>query len=227
MSDSDVSQDFFAAIKAGDAQEVESLVRSHPEALQARMEDELDPVVVAKYYGRNGVAQLLLDLGAEVDVFGAAIVGKADQVRRALSEDPELVRAYSPDGWTLLHLAAHFGQTQIVEALLHAGAEVNVRSRNSQGNMPLHAALPGGHLDIVTLLVDAGADVNAPQEGGATPLHEAALIGGTSLTLLLLERGASVDAKTENGETPLILAERAGHEEVAAILREHGAKVDT
>jgi ankyrin repeat protein len=222
-SDAMLTDEFLDAIKAGDSQRVESLVRSHPELLESRTGDGLDPVVLAKYYGRDGVAELLLARGVEVDVFGAAMMGRADQVRHALSDDPDMVGLYSPDGWTLLHLAAHFGQLEVVQMLTSAGADVNARSRNNQGNTPLHAALPGGHLDIVRLLVHAGADVNATQEGDATPLHEAALIGSSPLTLLLLEGGASIDARTAQGETALMLAQRSGHEGVAALLLERGA----
>lgn len=74
------------------------------------------------------------------------------------------------DGWTALHLAAHYGQLEIVTALIEAGAKLDTLSRNAEGNTPLMAAVAGGNLSIIQLLVEKGAD---PTQSDASGEHNA------------------------------------------------------
>uniref|UniRef100_A0A3Q3K2P1 Oxysterol-binding protein n=1 Tax=Monopterus albus TaxID=43700 RepID=A0A3Q3K2P1_MONAL len=62
-------------------------------------------------------------------------------------------------GWTPLHLACHFGHTDVVEELLKAGADVNLQ--NNMGDTPLHRASYTGRKEIVLLLLryDACASI--------------------------------------------------------------------
>ena len=59
-------------------------------------------------------------------------------------------------GWTALHLASYFGHTRTVEALLRAGAKIDVQ--NDSGDTALHKAAYTGREDIVNLLVAYMAD---------------------------------------------------------------------
>jgi ankyrin repeat protein len=172
------------------------------------------------YYGQRPVAELLLLHGAALDPFGAATVGRTDEIRRALADNPSLARAYSSDGWTLLHLASHFGHPEIVALLLDAGANLEALAHNAQANTSLHAALAGRQRAVVELLLDRGADPNGKRQDGLTPLHLAAMIGDASDVRLLLDKGASLDTPAQDGKTAQELAQEAGHEEVAGILRE-------
>ncbi len=103
----------------------------------------------------------------------ACIVGDLSAVSRMLQEDPMLANSFgmvrpdhrefmkqqnAEDGWTALHLAAHYGQSDVVTVLIDAGAKLNTRSRNAEGNTPLMAAVAGGNLSIVKLLLEKGAD---------------------------------------------------------------------
>jgi ankyrin repeat protein len=128
--------------------------------------------------------------------------------------------SFSHDGWTPLHLAAHFGQLAVVDLLLARRAEVDARSKNALGNTPLHAALAGGHRTATRRLVEQQADVNAVEVGGFTPLHQAADLGDTDMVRLLLERGAHIHARTDAGDTPLDLARAKGHAAVAELLEQ-------
>jgi ankyrin repeat protein len=62
------------------------------------------------------------------------------------------------DGWTALHLAAHYGRPGVVRLLIEAGADVNALADNIIGNTPLMAAIAGGNEAIVRELIAAGAD---------------------------------------------------------------------
>ena len=61
-------------------------------------------------------------------------------------------------GYTPLHVAAHFGQINMVKFLLANGVRVNVQ--NELGYSPLHQAAQQGHSQIVNLLLDANASPN-------------------------------------------------------------------
>jgi len=158
------------------------------------------------------------------DIMTAAQSGDVDEVAAILSIDNRLTRAVNKDGWTPLHLAAHYGHLDVVETLLANNADVHARSQNSMRNQPLHAAAAGRAAGVCRILLDAGADVNATQAGGYTPLHAAAQNGQRELVELLLARGADVGARTDGGATALSLAEGAGRAEVAEVLRTRGAR---
>ena len=137
-----------------------------------------------------------------LDIFDVVGMGDADDLRRHLQARPELLNAYSVDGFTPLQLAAFFGRRAAVELLLERGADVSLVARHAFGITALHAALAGPDPDLARPLIEAGADVNARQQGGFTPLHTAAQNGSLDLARLLLKRGARADAAAEDGRTP-------------------------
>jgi uncharacterized protein len=158
------------------------------------------------------------------EIVDAATVGDEMRLREMLEDDAALANVYSADGWTPLHLAAHFGHANAVRWLLDAGADVRASSRNDLANQPLHAAAAGpAPVELLTMLLDAGADVNARQRGGFTPIQATAQNGNLAATQLLLAHGADSQAHTNDGQTALSFALEGGHEAVARLLREHGA----
>lgn len=164
----------------------------------------------------------MMDVAQEM--VDAATVGDEMRLREMLEDDGAMANVYGVDGWTPLHLAAHFGHTNTVRWLLGAGADVHARSRNDLANQPLHAAAAGrASVELLTLLLDAGADVNARQRGGFTPVQATAQNGDLAATQLLLARGADAQARTDSGQTALAFALEGGHDAVARLLREHGA----
>lgn len=163
-------------------------------------------------------------MNASQEMVDAATVGDEMRLRELLEDDAGMANVYSPEGWTPLHLAAHFGHTSAVRSLLDAGADVHARSKNELANQPLHAAVAGqASLELLALLLDGGADVNATQHGGFTPLQATAQNGDLAATELLLARGANPLARADEGQTALAFALEGSHEDVARLLREHGA----
>jgi ankyrin repeat protein len=158
------------------------------------------------------------------DIINAATNGDVDEVAAILSIDSRLTRAVSADGWTPLHLAAHYGHAAVAEMLIANNADVHARSANAMRNQPLHAAAAGRQVGASRVLLDAGADVNCRQTGGYTPLHAAAQNGDRALVELLLARGADPAAVTDDGATALALAERAAQAEVGTLLRGLGQR---
>jgi ankyrin repeat protein len=213
-----VIEQLIAAIKAGDDERVRSLL-AEDETLVNAKSGELPIVMLAAYYGQRTVAQTLIDHGADVDVFAAAALNKADRLAILLKHDAKLVNTHSPDGWTPLALAAHFGAGASARLLLTAGADVGLRSQNSTGNTPLHAAVAGKRHELVELLIAAGADVDAQDADGWTPLNLAAHEGQPETVSLLLAKRADPTIPDNTGQLPVQTAEREGHAAVLDLLR--------
>jgi len=182
--------------------------------------DEPTPILSAVYRGQKDELSALLAAGPKVRLFEAAALGDATRVRELAAADRAAIEARSPDGWPPLHLAAHFGHGDAVDALLESRADVGTRSSNHEHNMALHAALAGrGDARIVSRLLACGADVNARAAGGHTALHETAFRGNLALAELLLAHGAAAAARNDDGQTPLDIAQAQGHAALARRLR--------
>jgi len=207
-------QKLIEAIKAGNFDGVQEMLRSQPELIRVRPDLGPSPLLLAVYYNEPEIAAYFVEQGAPVDIFEAAALGLSERAATLLDERPELVNACSGDGFQPLGLASFFGHAELVRLLLVRGAEVNVASRNAQRVMPLHSAVAGRHLDITRALLEHGADVNAVQEDGFTPLHEAAQNGQLELLEVLLAAGAAMGARKGDGQTPLDTAREAGHENI-------------
>lgn len=158
------------------------------------------------------------------EITDAATVGDEMRLREMLEGDATLATVFNSDGWTPLHLAAHFGHTTAARLLLDSGADVHAWSKNDLANQPLHASAAGqAPVELLALLLDAGADVNAREHGGFTPIQQCAENGDLAAVQLLLARGADVRAQADDGRTALSFALTGEHEAIASLLREHGA----
>jgi ankyrin repeat protein len=220
MSD---AAEFMTAVAAGDAQVVARLLAGDPSLASARGDDGVSAVLLARYRFDRPMMDVLLAADPELDVFEAAALGRLDRLKERLGAAPDSVVAFSPDGFTALHLAAFFGKAEAVRILLDAGASVDTFTRNAFANQPLHAAAAGRHIEICRMLVAAGADVNATQHWGYMPLHEAAQHGDDEMVELFLSAGGDPTVSVADGGTPADLAEAAGHHDVANRLREVAA----
>ena len=77
----------------------------------------------AAHVGRRDIAEYLLEHGARMDVFAAAMLGETEIVRAMLDAQPELREARGPHGIPLLaHAEAGGEQARDVVDLLHAAA---------------------------------------------------------------------------------------------------------
>lgn len=178
------------------------------------------PILAAVYRGKPEELAVLLAAHPAPTLFEAAATGDAARVRELIAADPASLGVCSPDGWPPLHLAAHFGHGDAVDALLEGRANVDARSANREGNMALHAALAGrGDARIVSRLLARGADVNARAAGGYTPLHIAAFRGAAALAELLLAYGADASPRSDDGKLAMDIAQARGHTQLARRLR--------
>ncbi|MFA6239644.1 MAG: ankyrin repeat domain-containing protein [Candidatus Hydrogenedentales bacterium] len=212
----------FQAIINGDKPRLIDMLRRDPGIVHARSEEGDTPLLVAAYRGELDLVELLIEHGAEVSIHEAATLGRADRIEAILNVDPKAVDTISSDGWTPLHLAAHFDRREAAELLIEQGAHVNATSSTSSlapRNTPLHAAVASDHYEMAVLLLEYGADVNAHQANGMTPLHVAAASPNTGLVRLLLDHKADPDSADNAGMRPVDVALKHERYESADMLR--------
>ena len=186
--------------------------------------EQVSEILQAKYRGNNARVEELLKSSPALNIFEAAATGQTARVRELIAANPALLNAYAPDGFHPLGLAAFFGNKATVEALVHAGANVNQQSREAMKVSALHSAAAARRPDIVEMLLAAGANPNLRAEGGVTVFHEAGATGQIEVAELLLKRGGDINAVDGSGKTPLAHAIDGKKDAIAAWLREHGAR---
>jgi ankyrin repeat protein len=143
---------------------------------------------LARKTARNErMIRLLLDRGAEHDVFTAAAVGDAEVLRGILHSERQAARACSFGSTTALHWAARAGNADAARCLLDAGADVDAGPPDAP--TPFQQATTGGHLDIAHLLLEHGANPNAHGRGRPC-LSMAQATGDKEMVKLLRKHGA-------------------------------------
>ncbi len=123
------------------------------------------PLGLAAFFGHADAVKVLLDHGATAD--------QRDKSRFAN---------------TALDAAVAANRTDVVRALLAAGAKPNVR--DSADYTPLHKAAANGNIETVRMLLEHGADAAAVRKGGGSPLAEAEAKGHAEIAELLRANGA-------------------------------------
>ena len=185
-------KELWQAIGAGDEKAVAEILDARPELAAVRNDAGLSPVLHALYNGRDDLVQTILEANPPLDVFDSAATGRTRGLEELLDAEAGLARAWSPDGFTALHLAAFFGQEDAARLLVEKGADVNVVSRNRDILVtPLHRAAARAHPGIVKLLLEAGADPNARQPDGFTALDAARHNGDDESAEALVAAGAT------------------------------------
>ena len=216
----EIEQEFFDAIKNGNADRVGELLKQKPELIKARTKKGTTPVMLAMFSRHKEMAESLA-AGIETNIFEATALGRIERVRELLKKDSTLVKAFSPEGFTALH--GNLNHTDVVELLIDNGADINAVSKNNFMATPLQSALAMGWTDAAKLLIERNANVNCRGDQGGSPLHEAAGNGQIELAKLLLDHGATLNAKDDHGKTPLTIALEYKQTEMAKFLRDRKA----
>jgi len=181
-------------------------------------------------YVQTDLTRTSEDFVERVRLCNACIEGDLESVRAILGRRPDFVGATGEvdvehmrkiachEGWTPLHLAAHYGHLEIVKFLFGTAADLEAIAKNPIRNTPLGAAAFGNRLDIVDWMLRNGAKVDTPNGWGQTALHRAASLGREEMCALLVKHGADRLAKTPEGQTASDLAFAHGHSRLAMLL---------
>ncbi|NUT54381.1 MAG: hypothetical protein HOQ03_00165 [Thermoleophilia bacterium] len=153
---------------------------------------QTSPVREALYRGDRAAAEAAA-AEAELDVYDAAALGRADRLQDLLDADPALADSISDDGFTPLHLACFSGSAEAVRLLVDRGAPLERLAEASFARVrPLGTAAFAGQVEAARILLEAGADPNGVDSGENRPLQTAEANGNEELARLLREHGATL-----------------------------------
>ena len=202
--------------------------------IEIKNDEGRSPLHVASFVGEVATMTKLVRAGADVCstdsesmscLMFAAHSGQTDAVRY-LAGLPEVdLDQQSTDDRTALHFAVEANHPDVVQVLIDAGA--NIEIKNDEGRSPLHLASFSGELTTVKLLVEAGADVRATDAERDTCLILAAYSGHTD-TVRYLAGLPEVELNQQSGDdsTALHFAVEPNHPDVVQVLIDAGADLD-
>jgi len=154
-------------------------------------------------------------------VFGvsAQASGQNKSENLSLSEAPQVSKKVMEDR---LFDAARMGRTDVIDALLQLGTNVNTVSE--KGYSALILAAYAGQSEAVSNLLAAGADACFLGPRGNTALMGAVFKGHADVVKRLNDTaGCTVDSQSRSGQTALMMAALFGREDIARILVAAGA----
>jgi ankyrin repeat protein len=228
----------FELIDADDAAGVHALIERDRNALDDRDDDGLSPLMRAAYRGRGAVFHTIAGHGSD-DPWDRLLLGQSDGLPA-----PD---AWSPDGFTPLHIAAFAQNAAGAQALLDAGADPNVFATASFARVtPLGTCAFTGATAVARVLIRGGANAALTEVEGASPLEAAFQNGYRELAAVLvvalahgdiesarsaLEQdttlaNATVDWADGDWESALGAASHMQRRDIAELLLEHGARLD-
>ena len=147
--------------------------------------------------------------------------GNTEELINYINEGNDINVPYNK-GEGPLHIAAYFGDIEIVKILLDNGAIIDTNNTYT----PLHIAANRGFPTIVNMLLDRNANIEAVDEDGNTPLHWAAMLGFPEGITILINRGANINATNYDGKTALHFAASNGRSKAVEILMNSGANIE-
>ncbi|XP_071636387.1 uncharacterized protein [Temnothorax longispinosus] len=213
------------AVQAGNKEIVEILAAN---GANVNVESgNMTPLLSAIKCNYREIVEVLIANGANVNAEGikclslAVLAGYSDIVEILLEKT--YVDMKDPANANLLHWAAGRGHTDVVNALIARGADVDARTSNNL--TPLCFAAQEGYEEIVEIFIAGGANVNVKSTENVTPLHLAAVNGHNNVVKVLLDNKANINVKNNDDRTPDELAVARGHLQVVKLLMQY-KKID-
>lgn len=185
-------------------------------------------------------------------IIEAIKAGDLNQIESFVEQNETLAEVSSPEGLTLVMLAAYYGKMDIAEFLGSHKKELTafeaatlgksqrliqllnedpgiLNTFSSDGFTLLGLASFFGREDMVRLLISEGADVNIPSNNGmnVAPIHSAVARQAIPTVEILIKNGANVNAVQQKGVTPLHSAAHNGNVALVEMLVENGANTKT
>jgi hypothetical protein len=135
----------------------------------------------ASHVGNSAIALYLLDQGAPLAIYTAAMLGRADDLERMLADEPGQIRALGAHGIPLIPHAVFSGDVALVQRLFARGAAEGM-------SLALSNAVGRGDLDMTRWIVTHGRpDAAWKNFQGKTALDVARERGLTDIAQILRE----------------------------------------
>lgn len=101
------------------------------------------------------LADQLIGLGAQLDIWSACSLGKFDFVQKSIADDPRQLHRRGPDGKTALHCAK---SGDIAKLLIDAGAHLNAKCLDHESTPVQY--LVAKHPEVAQILIEAGCETD-------------------------------------------------------------------
>ena len=207
---------------------------------QSTEEEPKPEIKETEYKGEDNINARLLKLSKS---------GTAQEISEILEAGAN-VNTTTREKDTALHLAAGYNTSDVVMALINAGADVN--AKNKEGKTPadivkLNSKLKGseawkfllspvfqrdflricmsGSEEEISDAINSGVNVNIKNKSWTTALMLAANENTAEAVNMLIKAGAYLDAQNIYGKTALIYAASNNNEDVVNVLLEAGADI--
>ena len=167
-------------------------------------------------YGYLNVAKLLINLGADINVYDneaiivASYWGYLDIVKLLIDHGADI---HARDDRAIIS-ASYGDYLDVIKLLIDYGADVS-----DQNNSAIINASSRGHLSVVELLMEHGANIHARINGA---IRNASHNGHLDMVRLLIDHEADIRVL---GNQAIINASSRGHLSVVKLLMDHGADI--
>jgi uncharacterized protein len=179
----------FELIDESDVDGIRALLAADPAARDIRNDQGLSPLIHAAYGGRGPAFDAILEAGEPAEPWDRLIGGYADGLPA-----PD---AWSPDGFTPLHLTAFVDNVPAAAALLDAGADPDALATARFARVtPLGTCAFSGALGVARTLLEHGADPHIGEDGVYTVEAEAIARGNQELARLIEAAGGNREEAT-------------------------------
>ncbi|XP_072182002.1 uncharacterized protein [Diadema setosum] len=210
----------------GNSEAAGHLLESEVTFIECEDQRGITALLVACIHGKTDVALMLINKGAELNVW--------DENRD-----------------TPLHFAFREGKKKIARRIIEKGKQKKcllklLTTKNRNDVAPIHEVVKKGHKELVELAVEhvllatqsrprdtqdddewESIDVKSLLKSGGennnTPLHEACIVGRLEMVKMLCEKGAKVNVRNWDCQSPLHFACSNNHQQVAKYLINEGA----
>jgi ankyrin repeat protein len=219
-----------AIIEEHSLREVQQLVRSNPDLLRKRDDENgFLPLHFAVSFASLAMIRCLLDEWEQAlhakDRHGylplhfSAANSTLEVVQVFAERYPKALRETCPGGWLPIHLAAQLAPLPVVRLLVGSWPDsLQVHAEN--GWLPCHVAVNCAPFEVVQFLVDKCPDaLQRKDKDGCLPLHYAAKVGTLQVVQYLVDKcPLALESRNNRGELPLQLAAKHSLSEVVEYL---------
>lgn len=177
-------------------------------------------------YATEAAVSLYHDQHEKPDLIIGVLSGDLEKVKLALDVGAN-PNCFVGNDYHIIHDAVEKGNIDVLDALLTAGANINIKTWNL-GHTPLHIACKLGNAVMVEALIKRGAEIDILNKQAEEPLNIAVRLGHLKCCELLIKGNADVNMSYLGNSmpTPLISACKNSFYDIAKLLLDNGANVN-